>query len=126
MDQRITEWSIIDGNLRRLEKVQSQKAGAAQNWDNYQFLVSPTCPPSTSVIVRGGRYQFAASAGSYSRRIEASTFDFVTDTDDVYSYWPYTCVNANWYVPVYMGLCWYGEDDRYEDGWTERVLHAIL
>jgi len=118
--------AALDRQVRTLERQQQQRAGTAQNWDAYQFTVSPTCPPSTSVFFRGGRYSFTAHSTGYLRNIHNSTFDFVEDTDDVYRYWPYTCVNTDWYVPVYMGLCWYGDYDRYTDGYTDNPQFALF
>lgn len=119
-------WNVLDGRIRRLEKQQEQQAGAAQNWDAYQYRVMPTCPPSTAVYVRGGRYCFNAQSQGFHRWVKDSQFDFVSDTDDVYAYWPYTCVNAGWYLPVYLGLCWYGDYDRYTDGYTDNPQFALF
>ena len=101
-------WNVLDGRIRRLEKQQQQQAGTVQNADDYQFTVSPTCPPSTRLTVRGGFTWWTAAeinpAGFY---IPTYTVD-IADPDKVsVSILPgytYTFTNAYWYAPCVLGL----------------------
>ena len=91
-------WGGIAGEqVRRLERAQRQQAGAVQNADAYQFIVSPTCPPSTSVVFRGGLAWWAAwNAYPSGYYIPGYTVD-LTDSDKAYP--SYTFTNAFWYSP---------------------------
>jgi len=103
-------WGGIAGEqVRRLERAQRQQAGAVQNADAYQFIVSPTCPPSTSIVYRGGLAWWSAAefwpAGWY---IPGYTVD-LTDSAKVsvrinYSGYTYTFTNAYWYAPCVVIL----------------------
>lgn len=109
-------WSVLDGRLNRLEKQQRQQAGAAQNWDAYQFTVSPTCPPSTSIHVRGGRMTWPPSWGEgVSYYLSDITLDLTDEDASADAQWPYTCQNAYWYVPIYVTIAWFAASARIED-----------
>lgn len=106
MDERLLEYQqyvALDRQVRAMEQAQQQQAAAAQNWDAYQFTIAPTCPPSTSVWVRGGRRGTVAGSGGENTYTLTSSLSFGVD-GRVYSGWPYACVNAGWYVPVYLCL----------------------
>lgn len=94
----------LDSQLRRLEQQQRQRAGSTSHADSYAFLLSPACPPSTSVRFQGGLAWFPAYAtyptGFY---IPSYTVD-LTDPDKVSVRlgriaYTYTFTNADWYVP---------------------------
>lgn len=102
-------WSVVDGQIQRLERGQRQRVGVAQNWDSYQFTVSPTCPPSTSITFRGGLCYLPASIGlGFGWFVNSYTAD-LTDTDLVttstsVTYHSYTFTNANWYAGCVLVL----------------------
>jgi len=104
---------IASERLGRLERSQRQRAGTVQNADNYQFTISPTCPPSTSIVFRGGLSWYPAwvvyPAGYY---IPGYTID-LTDSDKVsvrpnYTGYTYTFTNPYWYAPcvVIIYVAW--------------------
>lgn len=67
---------IISNAIRKLDKLQGIRAGVVSNWDSYQFRISPTCPPSTSITFRGGYvWKPPASVGSYGWHIPSYTVD---------------------------------------------------
>lgn len=101
-------WGIAEGRIRRLEREQTKKAGIIRNQDDYQFIISPTCPPSTNLVFRGGLAWWTAAelypAGFY---IPNYTID-ITDPDKVsvraFPGYTYTFTNAYWYAPCVIGL----------------------
>ena len=90
--------------VRRLERQQERDAAHAMPSRWYDFLVSPTCPPSKQLYIRGGipspsPYWGTIMTGTY---IPAWTCDFEnedeTQMDLVFS-------SANYYLPII--LCYY-------------------
>lgn len=123
----------IDGELQRLERTQRQQAKAVQNPDTYQFAVSPTCPPSTSIIFRGGLTWWGPwafwPAGYY---IPGYTVD-LTDSDKVsvrvnYSNYTYTFTNPYWYAPCLVIITSYATWPPPEppETWPETAPDDIL
>jgi hypothetical protein len=114
----MNRWGIVEGQLRRLEKKQARRAGNAQNWDAYQFTATPTCPPSTALAVRGGRMVWPSSwAEGVSYYLADGTLDFATEDASTGPQWPYSFSNANWYLPVYVIITWYGAYTTITDGY---------
>lgn len=122
-------WSVLDGQIRRLERQKRQDAGAVQNADTYQFVVSPTCPPSTSIVFRGGLWWYPSYYFfSYGYYVPSYTVD-LTDVDKVsvrlnYSGYTYTFTNAYWYVPCFITLDPYGL--RGYETWPDTVPDDAL
>lgn len=109
-------WIVLEGRLSRIEKKQAQRAGAAQNWDAYQFTAGAICPPTTSIYVRGGRMVWPASwAEGVSYYLSDETLDFTTPEASIAYQWPYSFTNANWYLPVYVVIAWLGAYTTIED-----------
>lgn len=108
-----TTWGVLDGRLSQLERRQRQSAGAVQNTDTYQFVISPTCPPSVNIRFRGGLCWHPPGAGTgYGFYIPGYTVD-LTDSAIVsvrlnYSGYTYTFTNADWYVPCFIVLSAFG------------------
>lgn len=101
-------WSVLDGRLRRLEKQQQRQAGTVRSADDYQFTVSPTCPPSTSITYHGGlAWWTVAEIYPAGFHIPGYTVD-LTDPDKVSVRvtpgYTYTFTNAYWYAPCVLGL----------------------
>jgi hypothetical protein len=115
--------------IHRLERGQRRRAGAVQNADNYQFTISPTCPPSTSIIFRGGLWWYPSSAFfGYGWYVPSYTVD-LTDIDKVgvrlgFSGYSYTFTNADWYVPAFITLDPYGL--RGYETWPDTVPDDAL
>ena len=102
-------WTVVENRIRGAEREERRRAGSVQNTDTYQFLISATCPPSTSISFRGGMCWYPSSyALSYGYYIPSYTVD-LTDSDKVsvrvnYSSYTYTFTNANWYIPCFIVL----------------------
>lgn len=97
----------LQEHVRQLEKNQRHQAGAAQNWDAYQFTATPTCPPSAAIFVRGGRMVWPASwAEGVSYYLSDTTLDFTSADASICCEWPYSFTTANWYLPIYVILSW--------------------
>ena len=91
-------WSIVSNQIKRLDKEQQRRAGSVQNRDMYEFTISPTCPPSTSIIFRGGLiWRTAAGTNSYGWYIPSYEVDL---TDPYITYSSSVCPNAYWYYAV--------------------------
>jgi len=91
----------LDRQVRRLEQGQQRRAGSVQNRDTYQFRISPTCPPSTSIVLRGGLIWNTANwVENWGWYIPSYTID-LTDTAKArwYNRTTYTFTNAGWYAP---------------------------
>jgi len=86
------------------------------NWDYYQFLVRATCPPTASIFISQGRAAFTprSTSGGVHYFIKAATIN-ITDEDAAVIFWPYTCINAGWYVPIYVVLNWLDIDDDVDE-----------
>ena len=94
----------LERQVSRLEQDQQRRAGSVEQ-DGYGFTVHPTCPPSTSVIFRGGYawrvYGYLIEWGYYT---PSYTVD-LTDEIKVLIYgapspWTYTFTNPYWYMPA--------------------------
>jgi len=113
-------WGGIAGEqLGRLERSQRRQAGGAQNWDAYQFKVSPTCPPSTSVYFRGGLCWFpSAFASAHGWFVNNYTVDLsdtdLTTTSTSLTYHSYIFTNANWYAGCVVVLRFGLNPDTYD------------
>jgi len=100
---------MAGGQIRRLEQVQQQQAGTVQNADNYQFTVHPTCPPSTSIVFRGGLCwyppAFAPAHGWFVNSYAADLADTdIVTTNTSFIYYSYTFTNAYWYAGCVLVL----------------------
>jgi len=98
-------YSAMDRQVRGLERQQQQRAGSVQNRDMYEFTIAPTCPPSTSIVLRGGLiWNTAALWNNWGWYIPSYVID-LTDTSKArwYNRTTYTFTNANWYA---LGLLW--------------------
>lgn len=121
------QYQVLNKQLRKLEKKQRQQAGSAQNWDAYQFTVSPIAPPSTSIYIRGGRMTWPASWNEgVSYYLADKTLDLANTDASVGPEWPYSCNNANWYVPIYVCISWYFAYSYIEDtGYGEQTYRLF-
>ncbi|GAG44036.1 unnamed protein product, partial [marine sediment metagenome] len=100
-----TDLLSLDSQVRRLEEQQRKRAGSTSNTDAFEFTISSTCPPSTSIVLQGGLlWQTAAWVDNWGWYIPSYVID-LTDTNK--ARWrdrtTYTFANANWYAP---GLLW--------------------
>jgi len=118
------QYRVLDRQVRDLEKQQQRTAGSAQNWDDMQFTVTPTCPPSTSIAFRGG-WCWVPSSGlnAFGWYIPGYTVD-LTDPDKVsvrinYNNVTYTAIHPYWYIPAYIILSGYGLPAR--ESWPAEV-----
>ena len=119
----------LQRNTRRLEKQQRRQAGTVQS-DAYQFKLSPTCPPSTSIRFNGGLAWWPAysywPAGFF---IPSYTVD-LTDPDKVsvrrdYSGYTYTFNNPYWYAPCIAIITGYATWPP-PDPWPEEPPDTIF
>lgn len=90
---------IVEGGIRRLERNDRQRAGSAQNWDQYQYLMSSSCPPDTFIHVRGGQW-FSTSYGQYGE-VPTTSFDMTESASHGRSR---SFTNADWYVYFWMSI----------------------
>jgi len=119
--------------VRTLDKEQNIKAGAVEGGDTYDFRMYPTCPPTTSIVFRGGQCWYKAFAFyPYPILIPSYTVD-LTDTDKVstrmgYSGYDYTFTNASWYVPciVVLPSATFGTPPEPPDTWPTEVPDTAL
>lgn len=95
----------LERQVRQVEKTQRQQAAAAHNWDWYQYQVTPTCPPSTSIYVRGGWAWDGASFGGEGWYFEGQTFDLA---DTAITYQEFAFTNAYWFTACTVALRYYG------------------
>jgi hypothetical protein len=110
VDAGLNEWRAriqLNKKLAAIGKQQRRWAGSEQNWDYYQFTASPTCPPTTGIVIRGGRACFPSSDIGLNYYYNTATIDFTSGDASAGYAWPYTCLNSGWYVPIYIGL-YYG------------------
>lgn len=100
--QRFQTYMQLSRQVRRLDIEQQGRAGAVQNSDVYRFMLSTTCPPSTSIRFQGGLAWWPAyslfPAGFY---IPSYTVD-LSDITKTYGEFKFT--NANWYCPALIGI----------------------
>lgn len=92
--------SYLDTIQKRIEAMKRQQAkqasrSAGGEW--YELKVSPTCPPSTSLFVRGGREFNAALVAAYNYRVYTIPDKTVDLTDPDQAGIDIAFSNANWY-----------------------------
>ncbi|NIV37613.1 MAG: hypothetical protein GWN58_51795, partial [Anaerolineae bacterium] len=93
----------LDRQVQRLEQAQARRAGSVQT-DAYQFKLSPTCPPSTSIRFNSGLAWWPLYA-YYPTPILIPSYEVdLTDSAKVsvrlnYSGYTYTFTNSYWYAP---------------------------
>lgn len=103
MTQDWRHYVLTDRQIRELEKQQKRAASPTQAWDSYEFIVSPTCPPSTSIFFRGGMAWWSSQdtygRGFYIPSYEVDLADSTkTSVRVAYSGYTTTFTNAYWYV----------------------------
>jgi len=90
-------WSAVDRRLTRLQRRQAQQAGIADYRDIPQFTISATCPPSTSVFMRGGLiWRTPVLVRSYGWYIPSYKLD-LADPDITYTAFKPSADRAYWY-----------------------------
>lgn len=118
---------MISRNLQqRLSMIESrqQQASAWNNADTWwQFLVTPTCPPSKQVQIRPGYAQAGPRWGNitYQTYTEATICDF---GDTTLTGFAATFTNTRWYRGVLM--CYYGEWMAYRVTESEPRAFTII
>ena len=95
----------IERRLDKLAAMQARDSGSIQNRDPYQFRLSPTCPPSTSVTFRGGwAWRVSGYLIEHGYHIPSYTVDLTDELKTLIygmpSPYTYTFANANWYKPA--------------------------
>lgn len=90
--------------IQRLERQERKSRGQVRDVDYYDFLVSPTCPPSTSIYVRSGRSWNVPLAGGNMSYFPGYLYD-LSDPD----IWHYTgsrfeFATEYWYIPATLTL----------------------
>jgi hypothetical protein len=95
----LTVAGVVERRVNALWKQQRQRAGSAQNWDQYQYLMSASCPPDTLIHVRGGQW-FSTGRGQYGE-VPTTSFDM---TDSASHGRNHTFANADWYVFFWMSI----------------------
>lgn len=104
------QYRSLDRQVRHLEKQQRRHAAYADNHDEDAFRLTPTCPPSTSVIFRGGWVWWkpgaAAAFGYYipSYIVDLADPNKVNMVAGGATPYTYSFTNAYWYLPVIMML----------------------
>jgi len=98
-------WGILEGQVKRLERQRRRRAGTAQNWDQYRYTLSPSCPPSTTVHVRGGLWGDLASFGGVGMTPSAD-FDL---SDSASTGRDALFVNADYYVFYWLSVDYEGD-----------------
>lgn len=117
-------WAIASNRVRGLERQQKRRGGYVENADSYSFTIAPTCPPSTSVVFRGGLVWWPSSAiFPFCYFMPSYTVD-LADSDKIsvrlaYQNYNYIFTNAYWYVPAMLVLSSYGLD--YHDEWPDDI-----
>lgn len=92
-------WGIAEGRIRRLERTQHLREGTAQNWDQYHYLMSASCPPDTFIHVRGG--QWCDTGWGDCGEVPTVSFDmteYATCNRNV------RFTNANWYTYYWLSI----------------------
>jgi hypothetical protein len=124
-----TVLGIAERRIAQLARGQERQAGTIQS-DAHAFLLSPTCPPSTSITFRGGLAWYPAySAYPAGFFIPSYTVD-LTDSDKVSvrrgsSGYTYTFTNAYWYAPCVVIVTGYATWPP-PDPWPEEPPDTIL
>ena len=96
-----------------MERIEKRKAATVEGSDVYDFRLFPTCPPSASIVFRGGLAWFPGYS-IYPQGFFIPSYPIdLTDPDKVsvrrgYSSYTYTFANANWYVPCIVIISRYG------------------
>ena len=88
-------YNVLDGRIKRLERTNQQQAQRAEDWAWYQFRVSPTCPPSQRVYVRGGLLWNPYPGDYYAYQVPDATCDLCDAEQTFANYytqdnWDYT------------------------------------
>jgi len=92
----------LDRQVRSLEQGQQRRAGNVQNADVYRFMLSPTCPPSTSIHFHGGLAWWPVySLYPAAFFIPSYTVDL---SDRTKTYGEFKFTNANRYVAALIGI----------------------
>jgi len=123
------QYAALDRQVRDLEKQQKKAAGSAQNWDSYEFRISPTCPPSTSIWFRSGSAWWNSNA-LFSRRHTVPSYRVdLADPDKAsvrpgYNAYTTTFTQPHWYVSYVVVLSNYGLDGR--ETWPETVPNNAI
>jgi hypothetical protein len=114
--------------LRTLERQQQQAAGYEASWENWTFIMAPTCPPSTSVHVRGGWLHNPTLSGyGYSSFVPDQTLTLNRYSIYVDQYEPYFFSAAGNYLPLVVVFSVSWEDDAwsfYPYLWNPRWLNG--
>lgn len=88
--------------------------------DEMRFHISPTCPPSTTLNMRGGRIALSAHGGWATGKlwyVDARPFDMA----DVETHnREFTFTNADWYTFAHISL-YYGSRPDYD--WTDDWIY---
>ena len=95
----VNVWNVLDGRIRRLEKQQQQQAATVQNWDQSQYLMSATCPPTTTITIRGGQLCDTGWGDYYTT--PSTSFDMM-DYDTANKNGRFS--NANWYIFYWLSI----------------------
>jgi hypothetical protein len=112
-----TDILSLDSQIRRLERQQRIRAGNTRQYDSDQFVVSATCPPSTSIYFIGGmRWWNTNQLWGHGYFVPSYTVD-LTDPEKVscrvnYGNYTYTFTNPYWYAPCVIILNSYGLDAK--------------
>lgn len=110
MEQGLVPASWMDRRLAILEK--DAERMAAYEEPNYQwnFRISPTCPPTTAFNMRGGMvWGDPEGWDGAAWYVESESFDLSDPTDTAYTY---TFVNPYYYKPLAVMLLWSGNPDE--------------
>jgi len=110
--ERWKEWLFLEREKRRLEKQQEEEAARADNWDWDQYQIACTCPPSTTICIRGGRQWSPPTDGGWLNPGADKCIDIATDDDFIFT-------NANWYTFRMLKIDWFDTLLRYCDNEDE-------
>lgn len=96
----------LDNRLRTLERTQDRKAANVEVPREYDFLISPFCPPDKRLYIRGGyateSYAFDGVVLQSATPIVICDFENEEETQLALTF-----TNANYYLPII--LCYYGD-----------------
>ena len=120
----------LDRQVRRLEQNQQRRAGSVET-DTYQFRLSPTCPPSTSIRFNSGLAWDPAYSGYPSGWFIPSYTVDLTDSAKVSvrrnaSGYTYTFENPYWYAPCLVTIAGYPITWPPPEVWPEEPPDTIL
>lgn len=108
MEQGLVPAAWMDRRLSILEKDTERRAAYEQPDYQWNFRVDATCPPSTTINMRGGRVWGDPSAPGLSGEswyVESASYDLTEFDDTGYTY---TFTNAYYYKPLAVMLRWSG------------------